>query len=568
MSLNTSPRRDLSGLSDAELISRFRAGSSDAYGQLWERHLSAGIAAARAATSRIDPEDVVAEAFLRVMETLRRGKGPEFAFRPYLLTAVRNVASRSGKRQAKDVPLGELEFEDERFSEDVLDAALDGTLLTQGFASLPTRWQEVLWYLEVEGLTPREAAAMMGLRPAAVSSLAYRAREGLRVAWIKAHIASAPEGSECRWTIDHLPARERGTLKPAERERIEAHLASCERCPIAVESAQDASRRLGPAALTALLGAGGVGGYLEWFRQPAPASAATPPPLPVTEGAARGALVTGTQATLIAAAIAAAGALVVTGLLLRPDSAPRRAEPREVTSTTSPAAAESPTPTPTASSPRPSAGPSTPASAPASASASAPPSPSAETTSTPIAAAPAVPAAPSPRPTASAALPVPAPIVAATDTGGGRFYPVVSGRAAPGAHVTVVAGGTSYAATVTASGEWTSPALTGIPVGVTRISVTQTTSGTTSAATTTSVDLAAVSVQESGVAGDGRVTVAVSGVVGATVVLVTGAGDVTVALDATGSGMAELAPGTGSVAAYYSAAGRRGPASTVRLAAP
>ena len=47
----------------------------------------------------------------------------------------------------------------------------------KAFASLPERWQVVLWHLEVEGQKPADIAPLLGMSPNSVSALAYRARE-------------------------------------------------------------------------------------------------------------------------------------------------------------------------------------------------------------------------------------------------------------------------------------------------------------------------------------------------------------------------------------------------------
>ena len=79
-------------LDDAELIDHTRAGDSDAYGELYRRHYPAARAAALALThNRADADDVISEAFARVLRASRSGGGPDVSFRPYLVAAIRNV---------------------------------------------------------------------------------------------------------------------------------------------------------------------------------------------------------------------------------------------------------------------------------------------------------------------------------------------------------------------------------------------------------------------------------------------------------------------------------------------
>jgi RNA polymerase sigma factor (sigma-70 family) len=258
---------------DAALLERVRAGDKRAYGALWDRHHRAALGAARAITSAFDADDLVSEAFVRVLKAIERGNGPSAAFRPYLITTIRSVAARWGAQPAELTP-DELEVVDPDSSDEAFAARFDQSLTVRAFNTLPERWQEVLWYTEAEQLPPREVAALIGIKPNAVSALAKRAREGLRQAWVQAHIETAPAGSECRWSIDRLAASTRKALPARERERLDAHLDECDRCPLAAAEMTEASRRLGALILIGFLGAGAATAYGA-FLKPAAATAAT-----------------------------------------------------------------------------------------------------------------------------------------------------------------------------------------------------------------------------------------------------------------------------------------------------
>src|SRR3954451_19018345 len=79
------------GPGDAELISAVRGGDSDAYGELFARHVDAARRLARQLTGPADADDLVSDAFTKVLTVLQRGGGPDLAFRAYLLTAVRRL---------------------------------------------------------------------------------------------------------------------------------------------------------------------------------------------------------------------------------------------------------------------------------------------------------------------------------------------------------------------------------------------------------------------------------------------------------------------------------------------
>ncbi|MFI7680833.1 sigma-70 family RNA polymerase sigma factor [Actinophytocola sp. NPDC049390] len=229
--------KTIPGPSDSELIESVRAGGDDAYAELYERHSAAGRRAARQlAWSRHEADDYVAEAFARVLDTLRAGGGPDHAFRPYLLVAIKHVAYN---RERKDRPL--------RFSDDVTTTLgvrlesisepfqdteatkLERSLVLKAFSRLPERWQAVLWHTEVEDESPAQLAPLMGLTPNGVSALAYRAREGLRQAYLQVHLTGTPP-DDCRPTFDRLGRWTRGGVSKRDAARIREHLESCRRC--------------------------------------------------------------------------------------------------------------------------------------------------------------------------------------------------------------------------------------------------------------------------------------------------------------------------------------------------
>jgi len=99
----------------------------------------------------------------------------------------------------------------------------------QAFGSLPERWQLVLWHTEVEGETPARVAPLLGVEPGAVAALAYRAREGLKQAYLQAHITDL--GSEaCRPIMAQLGAHARGRLGKRNTRTVRKHLEHCAEC--------------------------------------------------------------------------------------------------------------------------------------------------------------------------------------------------------------------------------------------------------------------------------------------------------------------------------------------------
>jgi RNA polymerase sigma factor (sigma-70 family) len=249
-------------IADADLILRTRSGDTEAFGELWRRHYPSGMAVARSVTSSIDPDDLVQESYTRIYQAIVKGGGPNGSFRAYLFTSIRNTAAAWG-RSRRESAIDELDtVADPDSTEQATNEALDRSLTAQAFRSLPSRWQEVLWYTEIEQMKPQAVAPLLGMKAGAVSQLAFRAREGLREAWIQAHLRSAAPGSDCQWTIEHLGAYSRGNLSTRDHNRLEAHLDECARCMIVAAEAKDVSMRLGLVLLPLVLGITGSAGYL------------------------------------------------------------------------------------------------------------------------------------------------------------------------------------------------------------------------------------------------------------------------------------------------------------------
>src|SRR5690606_22946635 len=97
------------------------------------------------------------------------------------------------------------------------------------FASLPERWQLVLWHTEVEGDKPSDIAPLLGMSANSVAALAYRAREGLKQAYLRSHLADTADDT-CRWVTEHLGGFVRGGLSRRDHAKVEGHLEDCRTC--------------------------------------------------------------------------------------------------------------------------------------------------------------------------------------------------------------------------------------------------------------------------------------------------------------------------------------------------
>lgn len=303
---------------DADLIHATRGGDRDAFAALWLRHLEGARRVARAITRRYDPDDLASEAFAKVYRAIRAGSGPDEALMPYLAATIRNTAASWGARD-REIPV-----EDPSAYQDAEEFVEPGigrdSVVSSAFLSLPERWREALWYSEVEGYTAAEIGRVLGLSPNAAAALTYRAREGLKTAWVQVHLESVASHPDCRFVTKNLGAYVRGGVSPAARRRIERHVKTCPRCRALAGDASALARRLQATVVVGAIAATGIAG-LPHATAPSATAAAVDAPTGLAGLGSAGKLAGGgAAAASLAAAIVA---LVMSGL---PSPADRRAE--------------------------------------------------------------------------------------------------------------------------------------------------------------------------------------------------------------------------------------------------
>src|SRR3954454_24176152 len=252
---------DVQAPSDAELISRVRGGDVAAYGELFTRHKEAANRLSRQLVRGPDSDDLVAEAFAKVLSVLQGGGGPDVAFRAYLLTAVRRLhVDRVRGAQRLQTTDDLTPFDPGVPFTDTAVAGFESGAAAKAFASLPERWQLVLWHLEVEGQKPADIAPLLGMSANSVSALAYRAREGLRQAYLTMHLADISDPN-CQWVNEHLGAFVRNGLSKREASRVQEHLDGCRRCTATYLELTEVNSNLAGILAPLLLG-GAAAGYL------------------------------------------------------------------------------------------------------------------------------------------------------------------------------------------------------------------------------------------------------------------------------------------------------------------
>ncbi|MDI2033317.1 sigma-70 family RNA polymerase sigma factor [Paenarthrobacter nitroguajacolicus] len=225
---------------DGHLIALVRSGDMSAFDHLYQRHLSiASTVARRNVDNPSDAEDVVAEAFQSVLQSLVAGKGPDMFFRAYLLSTVTRLSHQQNRKSGKVLPSGDEAVLDQTVAEpDAAVSAFESSTVAQAFRALPERWQAVLWYLDVERMKPAVVAPILGLSANAVSALAVRAREGLRRQYLQFHLSESAADA-CTEFASKLGYFIRGGLSSAAELRVRRHLEGCAKCTAALAELKD-----------------------------------------------------------------------------------------------------------------------------------------------------------------------------------------------------------------------------------------------------------------------------------------------------------------------------------------
>ena len=583
-------------LSDADLIENTRSGSIAAFEELWQRHSVFGLIVAKAEAGE-NADSVNTEAWSRILRQILDKVEAHTAFRPYLYSTIREAAT------------------DYTVPTDSPD-----TRMAEAYSSLPTRWQEVLWYRNVEKMAPDDVIFLTGIPADAIETTQSRARKGLTAAWLTTNANHAPEGSDCRWVREHSRAFIKKTLPQSDVDTVERHLASCTECRSVLATANAMGPRApkmlleamagtaGAAALTSYLDANGpivinedplpepvIASFFSLSAPSAapasPAAAAELPPVavaPVPMAAVsvaepvkppvppeqlpstyveqehnrrrKGAF---WIALLIALAlIAAIIAVAVIGSRDTPAPGPTESNEPAASASVVPSASTEPSVQP---SPVPSTEPATEPSEdvtqaeepsePAEEPAAEPTEQANQQVAAPPAAPPAQPAAPQPPAQVYQAV-----SIQSIDTGTGNvLYPKISGKAEPGDTVSVSINSSTFTTRADATGSWSLTPTSGLQSGTQTVTAW---GSLNSSATTSSFPLA--SPPQPSVS---KTWLRISGVSGASVKVTIDQNSDVISLDGSGKyeAVLSLGPGNHTVSVQYSAGGRYGPSSTVKV---
>jgi RNA polymerase sigma-70 factor (ECF subfamily) len=168
---------------DSELVARARRGQLDAFEVLVRRYEATAVRVASAVCGSSAAEDAVQEGFIRAFRSLDRFDDRR-PFRPWLLRIVVNVAKNRVRTEHRHAQLALRTPSD---GDPAGDAGVDAILaaerraaLAAAVARLPERDRVVLACRFFEGMSEREIATTLGVRPGTVKSRLSRAMARLR----------------------------------------------------------------------------------------------------------------------------------------------------------------------------------------------------------------------------------------------------------------------------------------------------------------------------------------------------------------------------------------------------
>lgn len=241
---------------DQTLLEQHRAGDPAAYGRLFEKHSEMAYNYAyRHVNSEDRADDLVLEAFTKILETIRRGKGPTVSMGHYLATTIRTLAVTSKARERAELSndpqlVAEL-YEREQFA----DSGSAVGWVADAFNSLGERAQRVLWLRSVEGLLSKEVADEIGVSPSTATRVYLQAVRDLRVIFVETSLRAAPE-EECQAyeTLLNELAQKPVNERQGAPKAIRAHLGTCLHCATVVSRLRAPARVLMSTVFIAGLG--------------------------------------------------------------------------------------------------------------------------------------------------------------------------------------------------------------------------------------------------------------------------------------------------------------------------
>lgn len=225
--------------SDVELVLAFRAGEAAAFEELHRRYVGAIYRLVhRKLGDGLLAEDIAQETFVKALRNLHR-VDESFNVGGWLHTVARNLCYDELRRRRRDPrELAGEASEDQLLQLPAPAHAFDPVVASEAnelrrelwavAQRLPEKYRLVLTLRELQGLSYRRIAQVMGLTESAVETLLYRARLRFKEEFLSIRGGGTELG--CEEVAPLLAAYLAGKLQAAREEAVRRHLATCAAC--------------------------------------------------------------------------------------------------------------------------------------------------------------------------------------------------------------------------------------------------------------------------------------------------------------------------------------------------
>jgi len=222
---------------DPEVIIRAKRGERDAIEKLFGDHLpTIHRFALRMCRNEEEARDIAQESLLTALHSLDGFRG-EASFSTWLFTIARSHCGRLRRRVERepvgdqhDVTTHETESSEPAPDEHAMTGELT-RLVERVLHEMDEADREVLVLRDVEGVSTKEAAEIIGISVAALKSWLHRARTTLRER-VRAAIERRPEQVDpaCPDILERFSRKLEGELSTTDCEWLEKHLQECPTC--------------------------------------------------------------------------------------------------------------------------------------------------------------------------------------------------------------------------------------------------------------------------------------------------------------------------------------------------
>ena len=232
--------------SENDVVIRAQRGEVDALKTLFTAHLSTVHRfALRMCRDEDRARDVAQESLLTALKGLADYRG-EAAFSTWLFTIARSHCGRIRRKSDRETLSDQFDalLESASSAEAAPDAhAAHGEVsdaLESALARLDPSEREVILLRDVEGVSAKDAAQILGVSVAALKSRLHRARSSLReqVRIVVHEPATEPSRIGCPDILAALSAKLEGDLSADDCSAMQDHLARCPECASRCDSAQ------------------------------------------------------------------------------------------------------------------------------------------------------------------------------------------------------------------------------------------------------------------------------------------------------------------------------------------